>query len=172
MRMQKNPLLAEMKKEQLQISYTAYEHAAELPALDRALLSRAADALADAYAPYSRFRVGAAARLRNGAVYTGANTENAAYPMCLCAERSVLAAVAAAHPQEPVVALAITVRGDTWEVTEPAAPCGACRQVLSEHEERHGIRMQLILRGTTGPILVFESARSLLPFGFGGEFLQ
>jgi cytidine deaminase len=170
--MHKNPLLAEMKKEQLLISYTAYESATELPALDRELLSRAVDALADAYAPYSRFHVGAAARLRNGVVVAGANTENAAYPMCLCAERSALAAAASAHPDEPVSALAITVRGEVWEVTEPAAPCGACRQVLSEHEDRHGVPMRLILRGTTGPILVFESARSLLPFGFGGHFLE
>jgi cytidine deaminase len=161
-----------MKKGQLEISYTRYENAAELPESMAALLREASAALAKSYSPYSRFRVAAAARLRNGEVFSGANTENAAYPMCLCAERAALAAAAAAYPQEPVVAMAITVTGADWEVTEPAAPCGSCRQVLSEHEDRHNQPLQLILRGTTGPILVFDSAGSLLPFGFGGRFLD
>lgn len=160
-----------MKKGQLQISYTRYENTAELPESMATLLSEAETALAKAYAPYSRFRVSAAVRLRNGAVFSAANTENAAYPMCLCAERAVLAAAAAAFPQEPVTAIAITVRGADWEVTEPAAPCGACRQVLSEHEDRNDQAMQVILRGSKGPVLVFDSAASLLPFGFAGRFL-
>jgi cytidine deaminase len=116
--------------------------------------------------------VGVALRLRNGEVFSAANTENAAYPMCLCAERAALAAAAATYPQEPVMSMAITVRGVDWEITEPAAPCGSCRQVLSEHEDRYGHQLELILRGTTGPILVFDSARDLLPFGFGGSFLN
>lgn len=170
--MRKNPLLVEMKEGQLQISYEIYEQPVDLPAPVAELLQCATEVLEKAYAPYSRFHVGAAARLRNGHVVTAANTENAAYPMCLCAERSALAAAAARYPEEPVVAMAITVRGEGWEVTEPAAPCGACRQVLSEHEDRHEQPIQLILRGTTGPILVFQSAGSLLPFGFAGRFLE
>ncbi|MEL7163643.1 MAG: cytidine deaminase, partial [Bacteroidota bacterium] len=119
----------------------------------------------------SNFRVAAAARLQDGTIVTGWNTENAAYPMCLCAEPATLAAAASTRPGMPVVAMAITVRSAGKTISEPASPCGSCRQQLHEHETRFGQPMKLILRGETGPVLVFDSAGHLLPFGFSGDLL-
>ena len=155
----------------LQINYHRYAEPSELAAPDRELLQRAVEALPHSYAPYSRFRVAAAARLTNGAMFTACNTENAAYPMCLCAERAVLAAAAARFPQVPVETMAITVKNERQVIGAPASPCGSCRQVLTEHEQRHGAKIRLLLRGETGDILAFDSVACILPFGFGPDML-
>jgi len=86
------------------------------------LLARAQAAAARAYAPYSNYRVGAAARARDGRVYEGVNVENAAYPLGICAERTAIgcAVVAGCRP------------GDLVEIAITASPCGGCRQWLHE----------------------------------------
>ena len=138
---------------------------------DRELLRAAAAALPNSYSPYSRFRVAAAARLEDGTVVAAANIENAAYPMCICAEPNAMAAAAALRPGMPVVAMAVTVKAPAQVLDTPASPCGSCRQILSEHEARFGHGLRLILRGETGPVYVFERAGDLLPFGFSGDLL-
>jgi cytidine deaminase len=151
-----------------------YEEFADLEALsaeDQELLAAAKHALVNSYSPYSNFKVAAAARLADGTVVTGWNTENAAYPMCICAEPATLAAAASIRPGMPVVAMAITVQSSSLKLSEPASPCGSCRQQLREHETRFDTPMRLILRGEMGPIYVFASAGDLLPFGFSGELL-
>ena len=153
------------------ITYATYPTPADLPAEDRDLLAAAHAALPHAYAPYSNFRVAAAARLPDGTVVTGWNTENAAYPMCVCAEPATLAAAASLQPDTPIVALAITVKAPNQTLDQPASPCGSCRQQLAEHEARFGRPVRLILRGETGPVFVFERAGDLLPFGFSGDLL-
>jgi len=153
------------------ISYTAFNQPEELGAQDQVLLAAATAALEHSYSPYSKFRVAAAARLEDGTVVAGWNTENAAYPMCVCAEPATLAAAASQRPGMPVVAMAITVKSGSLTVDQPASPCGSCRQQLAEHEGRFGRKMKLILRGETGPVYVFDSAGDLLPFGFSGELL-
>jgi cytidine deaminase len=93
----------------------------------------AAEAREHSYAPYSRFRVGAAVRTRDGQVYTGANIENAAYPTSLCAERvAIHKAVSEGHREIDTVAVVADGR-------EPAMPCGACRQVMAEFGVRRVI---------------------------------
>lgn len=90
------------------------------------LVAAAAHARFAAYAPYSRFRVGAAVRTADGAVYTGANIENASYPLSHCAERVAMhKAVSDGHRRLHTVVVVADGRA-------PAMPCGACRQVMAE----------------------------------------
>ena len=114
----------------------------ELSQSDRELVSAAMEATKGSYAPYSKFRVGAAARLANGLVFTGANQENAAYPSGLCAERTTLFAANAQYPDQPVLALAIAARKGNRFMSTPISPCGACRQVISGVEDRFGSRRE------------------------------
>ena len=93
----------------------------------RELMSEAERAAEKAYAPYSRFRVGAALLLSDGSVATGANVENRSYGLSNCAERSaVFALVSSGRKDIAAVAVAAV------DAREPVPPCGACRQVLSE----------------------------------------
>src|ERR1700761_6920894 len=113
------------------------------PELLRQLTTQAADAADHAYAPYSKFRVGAALLLDNGELVTGANVENASYGLTICAERSaVVRAVAKFGPKVRVVACAVTNLNDA-----ASPPCGACLQVLSEFTEP---KAPMILRGEAG----------------------
>jgi len=91
-----------------QISYQSFLEPKALDEPDQELLAAAKAALPNSYSPYSNFQVAAAARLEDGTVVTGWNTENAAYPMCVCAEPATLAAAASQRPGMPVVAMAIT----------------------------------------------------------------
>ena len=150
------------------IHYDSFPSPADLPDEDRQLLAAADEATRHSYSPYSNFRVGAAARLADGTIARGWNTENAAYPMCICAEPAALAAAAGLRPGMAVATLAITVRAPNRVIARPASPCGSCRQQLTEHEGRFGHRMRLILRGEEGPVYVFASAADLLPLGFNG----
>lgn len=160
-----------MQKKTITLQFDSYPDAASLPTAAAELLQAAKAALPNAYAPYSRFQVAAAALLENGHIATACNTENAAYPMCLCAERAALAAAASRFPQAKVIGMAITVKSPNQILETPASPCGACRQVLAEHEQRHGHQMQLILQGESGPIYYLRSASDLLPLGFSGDLL-
>ncbi len=160
-----------MDKRTQSFEYEWFESEGELSARDRELLCAARDALAKAYAPYSHFQVGAAARLEDGRIISGANQENAAYPMCLCAERVVLAAVESEAPGAVISALAICVYNPNQRIRKPAAPCGACRQVIHEKEQRQRAPMRILLQGEEGPVIALKGGRDLLPFAFGGEFL-
>lgn len=153
------------------ISYASFPGPEALAAPDRGLLAAAQAALPHSYSPYSNFQVAAAARLEDGTVVTGWNTENAAYPMCICAEPATLAAAASQRPGMAVVAMAITVKSAGQILEQPATPCGSCRQQLHEHETRFGQPIRLILRGEKGPVYVFDRAGDLLPFGFSGTLL-
>lgn len=160
-----------MKALTVQTCFSRYDTPEELPAYERELLELARQALTHSYSPYSNFRVGAAIRLTNGETMGGSNYENAAYPMCICAEQSVLAAAASRFPGEKVVAIAVTIHNPHKRIEQPAAPCGACRQVICETEQRNGQTMQVIVQGEVGPVFVFAKGGDLLPFAFGGSFL-
>lgn len=163
-----------MKKQQFISDYTVYEDEKELAAsasADAELLRQAHDATGSSYAPYSKFHVGAAVKLANGAVVKGNNIENAAYPSGLCAERVALFAAQAQYPNVPIEALAITACSEITEITDPVAPCGACRQVMVEAEQRSGIPMRIICQGNTGKVFVFNGVETLMPFIFLTKFL-
>ena len=137
----------------------------ELSQSDRELVSAAMEATKGSYAPYSKFRVGAAARLANGLVFTGANQENAAYPSGLCAERTTLFAANAQYPDQPVLALEIAARKGNRFMPTPISPCGACRQVISGVEDRFGHPVRILLYGTEG-IYECNGIDALLPLRF------
>ena len=143
----------------------------ELSAELRDLVEMAKNKTQDAYCPYSNFHVGAAALLADGQVITGANQENAAYPSGLCAERVTLFAANANHPNTPVVALALACYTHGHFTREVASPCGACRQVMLETENRYGIPMKVILYCEEG-CYVFDKASDLLPLCFAADSLE
>lgn len=155
----------------LQIQWQQYENTQALPPTEQSVLLAAKEALTKAYAPYSNFYVGAAVLLETGEILSGANFENAAYPMCLCAERSALANAISTFPEKVVRMMAITVQNPKQVIKTPAAPCGACRQVMVEVEYRQASDMQVILQGEQGPVYMLQSAKVLLPFHFDGSFL-
>lgn len=160
-----------MKIAQISASYRVYEEASELPEEDQVLLQLAKKSLEKSYSPYSHFKVGAAALLKNGKMIGGSNQENASYPLCICAERVVLGSAGAQYPDLPVTALAVSVKTEKKPVERPGAPCGACRQVICESESRHQYPMRIILQGETGEVWVFNSGADLLPLAFDGSLL-
>lgn len=129
----------------------------------------AAEAARNAYAPYSRFRVGAALLLSNGVVVVGSNQENAAYPSGLCAERTALFAAGAQYPNESVEILLLVAFSEEDRV-ESITPCGACRQVLMETSSRYQKPFKVIMVGKE-QALVLHDNRGLLPFAFDGSDL-
>lgn len=137
----------------------------ELTEEDRELVEKAIEVTCNSYAPYSNFHVGAAVRLRDGSVITGANQENAAFPSGLCAERSALFAAQSQRPDQPVMALAIAARNSEGLVAQPISPCGACRQVILGIEDRYKQPVRVMLYGTEG-VYILNSAADLLPFSF------
>ena len=154
-----------MDKE-LTIRYQEFDSLAELAAGDRELLQRAVEATEGSYAPYSGFHVGAALRLADGTVVVGSNQENMAYPSGLCAERTAVFAASAQRPDcRDYRALAIVGRDAEGRLCE-ASPCGACRQVLSEYEQRQGSPLRVLCYLDGGGVRVFPSVGSLLPFSF------
>lgn len=137
----------------------------ELTDQERMLVERARQATRNSYAKYSRFYVGAAALLADGQVFIGANQENAAYPSGLCAERTALFAAQANCPEQPVTLLAIAARTDAGPLEQPITPCGSCRQVILEIEDRYGQPIEILLDGRVG-VYRIKSIRDLLPLQF------
>lgn len=156
-----------MKEKTISINYRIYASLSDLEDKDRELAIRAQDSQKYSYAPYSGFRVGAALRLRHGAVFGHGNQENAAYSLCLCAERSALAAASALHPDGTVEAICVSASVQQQLIS----PCGACRQVLCETEIRQGSPIRIFLQGPNDQWLEFFSAADLLPLPFGPQNL-
>lgn|SRR5690348_5510181 len=160
-----------MKKQVHQFSYEIYDSADELDLSDAELLKKAKDATRNAYAPYSRFRVGAAAKLDNGQVITGTNQENASFPAGICAERVLMSTAASLYSGVPIATLAISYHNDNGVSDNPISPCGICRQSLQEFEQRTGKPIRLILGGETGTVYIIPQSTLLLPLAFSGDEL-
>lgn len=137
----------------------------ELSDSDKELVERAIAATQNSYANYSHFYVGAAVRLANGCIVIGANQENAAFPSGLCAERSAIFAAQSQVPDQAITTLAIAARNDNGMMAKPISPCGACRQVILEMEDRYQHPVRILLYGTNG-IYVIRSVKDLLPLTF------
>lgn len=134
-------------------------------------MDKAKEATSRSYAPYSKFSVGAAALLKNGVIVTGTNQENAAYPSGTCAERTTLFYANSQYPDQPVLTLAIAARSESGYLDTPIPPCGACRQVLLETEQRYQQPMRILLYGEKA-IYEIDGTKDLLPLSFSGEFLK
>ena len=154
------------------IKIEEYSSPDELSMADRTLLEEAVKASKTSYSPYSTFHVGAAVRLANGEVISGSNQENAAYPSGLCAERVVLFFAQARFPEIAAEALAVYADSDEFKLDKPVTPCGSCRQVIAEHESRHGNKVRVIMGGANGFVQVTEGIESLLPLTFMLEQLK
>lgn len=135
----------------------------------RKLHSEAMKATSRAYAPYSRFHVGAAVLLDNGEIVSASNQENAAYPSGLCAERVALFYAGSRYPGVAVKAIAIAAMSG-GKVVEGISPCGGCRQVMLEAETRAAAPIKVFLCGASSMRSV-DSVADLLPVGFDGSKL-
>ena len=128
------------------------------------LVLKAKGARALSYSPYSHFAVGAAVLTKDGKVFVGANIENSAYPLCMCAERNALYhAYMNGYKKEDLVALALCADTD-----DPCSPCGACRQVISELLP---IDAPIYMANLKGEIQETD-IKELLPFAFSSEDLK
>lgn len=155
-----------MIKKDFPLTVEIYAAADELNTPDAALLAKARAVTSQAYAPYSRFNVGAAALLTDGTIVTGTNQENASYPVGICAERVLLSAVASQFAGLGIVTMAVSYHNINGDSSTPISPCGICRQSLAEYEERTHQPIRLILSGLKGEVYIIEKAQQLLPLTF------
>ncbi len=160
-----------MKKITIETQYECYDSIDELSENDRSVLLLAKQSLVNSYSPYSNFKVGAAVLLRNGELLGGSNYENASYPLCICAEQTVLTTAANIYPGVAPLIIAIAVKNPTQVIDRPGLPCGACRQVICETEMKNNQPLRVVLQGETGPVFVFDNGRDLLPLAFDKTFL-
>lgn len=157
-----------MKQRAYTVRLFEYNRPDELEAEQQELIQKAMDAALDAYAPYSGYKVGAAALLLNGKTITGNNQENAAYPSGLCAERVAIFYAGARYPGIGVKSIAIAAMRNGSFQEDPVAPCGGCRQVLFEKETTGKAPMEVILYGSN-KIQVIKKVADLLPLPFNFE---
>ncbi len=155
----------------ISFSYREYERPEELDAEDQELIKAAKESAKLAYAPYSRFMVGAAIRLESGRIVHGSNVENAAFPSGICAERTVIAGAVSNYPDDKPVALAIAAITEGGLPAESVSPCGNCRQVIAEEEGRTGKQIRIILSGKN-KIQVIDGVGLLLPLQFSRDSLR
>lgn len=148
-------------KSQFGFGYEKYNSYDELPAGDIELLNAAFSACGKSYAPYSGFRVGAAARLASGRIITAGNQESEVFPAGLCAERTLLFSHMTELPDDKVEALAVISSDEKNE----CYPCGICRQTMLDVQRRQGQPFKVIM-GSRKSATIIENAAFLLPFGF------
>lgn len=148
------------------------DHLEDLDAESKYLAHKAKDAANHAYAPYSKFLVGAAVLLKDGAVITGTNQENAAYPSGMCAERVALYAAAAQHPEQHIMKIAVIAKRKGGKEILPATSCGPCRQVMLEFEQRQESPIEVVMLNSDHKWVKAPSAESLLPFCFTKASLE
>ena len=148
------------------------DHLEELDLESKYLVHKAKDASSHAYAPYSRFQVGAAVLLEDGTIVTGTNQENAAYPSGMCAERVALFSAISQHPEQVITKLALVARRKGTKELTPASAGGSCRQVMLEFEVRQEKTFEIIMQSQDHKWVKAPSAESLLPFSFTKASLE
>lgn len=154
-------------KEKFEFNYELLSNWKELPLTEHHLVEKAYLAMDKAYAPYSEFKVGACALMDDGSTVLGNNQENAAFPSGICAERVALFYAGANFPEKIVETLCIVAKGELMPSSQLLSPCGGCRQVMLESENRQKKAIRIILVNQDGRTMVLDSVIQLLPFGFG-----
>ena len=160
-----------MKQINITTTFSVFDSKEELPKDILDLMEQAIEIRKRAYAPYSKFRVGAAILLDNGKIVLGSNQENAAYPSGLCAERVAIFQAGAIYPDAKILKMAISATSDEKPVTSPIPPCGACRQSISEYEFKQDYPIEIYFMGETGEVYKSDSLKNLLPFMFDKNYL-
>lgn len=159
-----------MKAHHHQTDFFTGEDWRSLPSHFYELCREAIDAADLAYAPYSKFKVGAAIQSSDGELIRGCNQENASYPLCHCAEQVALNKLHSDRPSAYVQYLVIYAHSPQGHA--PIAPCGACRQVILETIHRTGHDFELLLINQHRAFLFIPSAASLLPLAFSAKDLE
>ncbi|CAD0002837.1 MULTISPECIES: cytidine deaminase [Flavobacterium] len=160
-----------MKEISITSSFLVFDTLEELPNDIQNLMNQAVAIRKKAYAPYSKFRVGAALLLDNGEIVLGSNQENAAYPSGLCAERVAIFHAGSVYPEAKILKMAITAASDTNQTQAPIPPCGSCRQSIAEYEIKQDTPIEIYFMGEIGTIYQSASLKNLLPFMFDKKFL-
>lgn len=160
-----------VKKLEVSISIEVHDDLSTLLESEQELMLKAQEATELAYAPYSEFHVGVAVLLNNGQIILGSNQENAAYPSGLCAERVALFHIGSSYRNLKVVAMAVAAKNKDIIEFKAITPCGSCRQVMLEHEQRQQAPFKVLLHGPNGSAITVGSAQDLLPLKFDAESL-
>ncbi len=153
-----------MKEKNIDLKFNVYQFD-ELTTADQELVNQAKEATQRSYSPYSKYQVGAAALLSDGTIVTGSNQENVSYPLSQCAERNTLFYANSQYPALAVDTLAIAAYTDNQYTSSPITPCGGCRQVMLETENRYKQPIRILLYGTQG-VYEISSATFFLPLSF------
>ena len=152
-----------MKK--IVIKYQELEDFSLLSDVDQELMKRAKDIANTAYSPYSDFNVGAAIFLANKKFIVGNNQENSSFPCGICAERVALFTSGTNYPNIQIKKIAITAFTKNFNLDNPVGPCGLCRQVLIEYEDKQSSNIEVLLFNSKR-LIKLNSAKELLPLFF------
>ncbi len=158
--------------QKFEFEYDLLDNSNQLSKDDQELLEAAKKATQTAYAPYSHFNVGAAARLSSNDIIVSSNQESASFPVGICAERALLNSIGSQYPHQKITTLAISYEPVGKPSNEPLSPCGMCRQSLLDYETRFQAPIKIIMAGKSGKVMVVNTASHLLPFGFDGAILK
>lgn len=160
-----------MKEVKIETTLDIYEDFNELPKAIQSLMNSAIAARDNAYAPYSKFNVGAAILLDNNEIVIGSNQENACFPSGLCAERTAIFYAGAKYPKAKMLKMAITASSQSQITDQPIPPCGACRQSIAEYEIKQDSAIEIYFMGVKGKVIKSESLANLLPLLFESSVL-
>ena len=155
-----------MKEIQIETKLSVFESFEELSQSEKEFMNQAVEIRKKAYAPYSKFQVGAAIVLDNGVVLQGSNQENAAYPSGLCAERVVIFYAGANYPNNKIMKLFISATHSDRDSENSIPPCGSCRQSIAEYEIKQDLPIEIYFMGAKGAVYKSDSLKNLLPFMF------
>ncbi len=160
-----------MKKITINTTFTVFENKSDLPQEIQSLMEQAIAIRKNAYAPYSKFRVGCAILLDNGKIVLGSNQENAAYPSGLCAERVAIFYAGATYPEAKILKICISASPKDRESELPIPPCGSCRQSIAEYEFKQNKPIEIYFMGAKGEVYKSDSLKNLLPLMFDKDHL-